>query len=216
MAFRDKEGGLGLKIDLDQLVWLHLQKVAASFDAPEFASSEQHTQFGGTKVSSGRVTLERFENAVLAVYDLILPEWVEDDNKRWERREALYWGQKALYENKMAAYRVAVAEWESPLDPTLARDPMKHPSRPLPPIEAKPFQEMIDEAYSNGTWQPFKLHKAIIQLLHRKGFFRDKTQLAVIEGTLEQAEAGTSSSDQTGSQDTAVEDGTLSRSILES
>jgi len=205
LSFRREGEGFGLKIDLDQLVWLHLQKVATAFEAPEFASSERHTQFGGEKTSSGKVTLERFENAVLAVHDLILPEWVESDNSKWPDREAAYWGQKSKYEKVLKEYKAELATWEAG-----ARDPMKHPSRPIPPIEPKPFQEMVDEAWDGAKWQPFKLHKAIIQLLHRKGFFRDKTQVAVIEGTLEQADQAEKGEalDPTGSQDIPVDAGT--------
>jgi hypothetical protein len=207
MSYQRGGEGFGLKIDLDQLVWLHLQKIATAFEAPEFASSEQHTQLGGTKASSGKVTLERFENAVLAVYDLILPEWVESDNAKWPDREAAYWGQKAFFEKKWKEYTKALEEWRA--NP----DPMKHPSRPLEPVEPKPFQDMADAAWNKATsqWQPFKLHAAIIQLLHRKGFFRDKTQVAVIEGTLEQEEATAPTS----SSDTPATDGTSDKSISE-
>ncbi len=190
---RGEGEGFGLKIDLDALVWAHLQKCASAFEAPEFESEERHTQAGGTKTSSGKVTLERFENAVLALHDLILPHWVAADNEKWPIREARYWGEKARYMKLRILFDKEIATWN-----TEGADPMKHPSRPLPPVEPKPFQEMVDDAYSPVTgWQ-----------------------VAVIQGTIEQAEQRDQERSETlgpiGSAGTQEDDTTLDKSILES
>lgn len=195
-------------IDYDQLIWQALQMVNTSFESPEFVMAEQHTKFGGTTSSKSRISLERYEDNVLNLYNYILPEWVEQDNKKFPKRFAEWAAEFKQYQGMKAAWEKGHKDWEAS-----SRDPLTEPIEPVSPGgRPKPFLAEVEDCKVDSVWKPFNLHRAIIHFLHRREFFKRKTDLEVIEGTEEQDQEAVTEG-QPGSPTTAESDGERSKSL---
>jgi len=181
MAFpgrQDYREPFTLKIDFDQLIWQALQKVNTSFDSPEFTMSEQHTKFGGTAASRSKISLERYEDNVLNVLNYILPEWIEKDNQTFWKRVRQWAAKKTEYLGLLASWKRAHENWTRDGKQDLLIEPLQ----PVDPGDKpKPFSEEVQDCYIGGEWQPFKLHRAIIQFLHRRDFFKRRDQIEEME-----------------------------------
>ncbi len=173
--------------------------VNTSFESPEFVMAEQHTKFGGATSSKSRISLERYEDNVLNLYNYILPEWVEQDNAKFPQRLAEWAGKYDTYLGTKAAWEKAHREWENN-DKHVLTEPVEPVS---PGDRPKPFWGEVADCKVNDVWKPFNLHRAIIHFLHRREFFKRKTDLEVIEGTEpEQTTEGQPGSPTTAENDT--------------
>jgi hypothetical protein len=183
MSYGTKPESLTVKLDIEQLLFEALRKVNNAFDSPEFVMTEHHTKFGGDTQSQSHIGFDRYENNVLNCLSYILPEWIEEDNKKFKIRYAL-WAEKVV------AYLAVRAEWKKQYDQwqTTERNPLKEPMEPPDPtsnvfgdIEVpKPFSAEVRACKVNGVWKPVNLHHVILRFLHRKGFFK-RFEVEIIE-----------------------------------
>lgn len=172
-------------IDYEQLIWEALRLCNVAFQSPVYESRELHTKAAGFSSSESKVDLKRYENEVLKLLNYILPDWVVEDNQGWEKRFAEWSGQFSTWQRRMKEWQALHDTWEYEKGDLLHEpiQPAKPPDRPLP------FSVEVDSCYNEKDgWLPFKLHKAILRLLHRRNFFKRTEEMEVIEGTLEQAE----------------------------
>lgn len=172
-----------IQIDFDQLIWQALQAVNTSFQSPEFTMGEEHTKFGGRASSRSHVSLERYEDNVLIVKNYILEEWILKDNLGYPMRYAKWVALFKEYTGRLDVYRQAHDDWFLG-----KKDPMLEPIKPASPGEPpKPFSVEIEDCFNEQSgWQPFKLHRAIIQFLHRRDFFKRTDNIELIEGVTQE------------------------------
>lgn len=173
-----------LEIDYNALIWQILQEINTSFQSPTFFMEETHGKYGGRTESKSLTPIERFEDNVLTLRNYILPEWAEKDEVETRNRIAEWVPKYTAWRTEHAGWEEAHDRWKGTRDP----DPLVEPLEPTKPEKPTSYNEDLKHCYNSKTesWQPWKLHKAIINLLHRRDFFKHTNPLEAIDGTTEE------------------------------
>ncbi len=127
--------------------------------------------------------MDRYENCVLNALSYVLPEWIEEDNKKFQVRYAKWAEAYSLFKIQYEAWKERHTVWEAG-----EKDPMLEPIEPANPSQnvfgdlepAKPFSIEVRNCKVNGSWKPINLHHVILKFLHRRQFFKH-FEIEVIE-----------------------------------